>query len=100
VGDGAAAVASLFIAALALAVTAAAFRRSSAATKDAQVAAAQGEYVRTLERQVDEMKGNQVLMQRELDECRRAREDFREQNFVLLSRLYALEHHIKERKDE
>lgn len=46
------------------------------------------EYTRGLERQIDELKGTQIQQQRELDDCKRARDAFEDKNFQLLQEAY------------
>jgi FtsZ-binding cell division protein ZapB len=70
---------SIFIAVLSLSIVVVGLRRK---TNDS--------YTATLERRIEELKGEQTMMQRDLDDCKRARDAFEDKNFTLLQEVYDL----------
>jgi FtsZ-binding cell division protein ZapB len=79
--------AALIVAASALAVTAIGLRRKT-----------NTDYTDRLEREVQELRGQQIVMQREVDECKAARNDLQQQNFQLMSKLYNVERTLREKE--
>jgi aspartate ammonia-lyase len=78
-------VVAIAIAALSLSVTAVGLRRKTDDT-----------YTSQLERQIEELRGEQTMMQRDLDDCKRARDAFEDKNFLLLQENYETRKSLEE----
>jgi hypothetical protein len=88
-------VASLLIALAALIFAGVTLRRSNRIEGDKRIREEFQAYVASLENRVkdgeqryEELKGTSIMQQRELDDCKRARDAFEDKNFQLLQEAY------------
>lgn len=55
-----------------------------------------GEYVDSLEHTVDELKGDNIDLRRQLEECKEGRQELQQQNFYLLQEMHELRKKVVE----
>lgn len=94
---------ALFIAALSLAVAAAALRKgredSYTGSLEHQVATLKADLrdqKTDHDRELQELQGTQIQQQRDLDDCKRARDAFEDKNFQLLQEVYDMRKQLDE----